>query len=332
MAFLATNPPIGKALSLDAFKGGLGALPIVQAGLNPLAVDLLAALAVVVAKVKLIAIAVKMRAADVVIGADQSALENGEIAFDCVRRDLQAALIANVFPVAMVHDVMRTEGIADDVVARRAIRHKARFSVNLLKQDRLQVLPGHVGNVEGTHVPVTLDKGKNLVHRVRPLLAALFAFLCPEVGFVGFYRFARSAERAGRRGFHRFADAMRHEPGRLVGHAQHALKLFAGHALLAGVHQVVRQNPLVQGKVGTLENGSYRDRVLLAAMPAEDQSGALSLTEKAALAIRAAAVRAYRAVRPADGFEVFAGGFVVLKAGFVEDRVGHGFFSVLWAK
>ena len=96
-------------------------------------------------------------------------------------------------------------------------------------------------------------------------------------------------------------------------------------------------NPFVQRKLGIREHGSNGDAVLQAAMPAEQQTRAMRLSFKAALAICAATVRADRAIRPADAFKVGAGGslFVVMRrsvggwsAGGVFCLIGHGVTSL----
>ena len=75
---------------------------------------------------------------------------------------------------------------------------------------------------------------------------------------------------------------------------------------------------------GTLKNGAYRYRVLLVAVIALVHAGTVRLAFKLGLAIRAAAVRAERAVRPAQAFKVLAGGFGVFEAGLVEYGGSHG--------
>ena len=64
---------------------------------------------------------------------------------------------------------------------------------------------------------------------------------------------------------HGLADAVRHEPSRLVGHAEHPVKLVGAHALLGSAHQVSGEHPLAQRHLRPLEHGSDRDGELLAA-------------------------------------------------------------------
>ncbi len=59
------------------------------------------------------------------------------------------------------------------------------------------------------------------------LLGDTRRFELSEIGFVGFNNFAFAAKRAGVHVFHRFTDAMRHEPCGLVGDAERAVQLMA---------------------------------------------------------------------------------------------------------
>jgi hypothetical protein len=66
------RPPIGEALAPDAAKGLIGALGI-------------STVPVVVAEIELAGVAAQMRFADMVINADDAALEDGEEILDRVR-------------------------------------------------------------------------------------------------------------------------------------------------------------------------------------------------------------------------------------------------------
>src|SRR5438067_2501952 len=76
------------------------------------------------------------------------------------------------------------------------------------------------------------------------------------------------------------------------------------------------QYPLMERNLGTLKYRPDGHAELLAAVATEQQADAMRLPVQAAIALRAAAMRADRAVRPADGFKMIAGGVVVGKAGF----------------
>src|SRR5712664_411078 len=89
------SPPIGQALSTDFLEDRIGALVVVDAHRG----------AVVVTEVKLSDVALQMRFADVMICSDQAALEDGEVAFNRVRRNRAAS----IFLGAVIHGLMRCE-------------------------------------------------------------------------------------------------------------------------------------------------------------------------------------------------------------------------------
>ena len=68
----------------------------------------------------------------------------------------------------------------------------------------------------------------------RALCAWSIVSFVAVVGFVGFDDLAFAAERAGRGNvvFHRFADAVKHEPSGFVGDAKRAVKLMAREPFL----------------------------------------------------------------------------------------------------
>ena len=118
-------------------------------------------------------------------------------------------------------------------------------------------------------------------------------------------------------GHHGFADAVRHEPSRLVGDAEHAVQLVGADALLARHEQVHCQQPLVQRNLAALEHGADGDGELLAAIVALDDALAdrafglrldgLATLRREPLGIDRTAVRANRTVRPTQGFQMLAG-------------------------
>lgn len=122
---------------------------------------------------------------------------------------------------------------------------------------------------------------------------------------------------------HGLADTVGHEPGSLVRHTEHALDLLATDALLAGAHQVGGLEPLVERHLAVLEHGANGHAELAAAVLALPQArtvrGALELV---VLANRAA-MRAHRAIRPAQSFKMLAGLVGVLIVREVEDGFGH---------
>ncbi len=231
---------------------------------------------------------------------------------------------------------MRRELFAQAGVRAELVGMDRAVTVNVNAHDRLQVLASDVRNVEGAHLAATLDQRKDFLLVVHPALHLATTATAP-IGLVGFNDFSAAAELASRFRLHASAKAMRHEPRGFVRHAKHTLKLLAGNAFLGRANQMVRVNPLVERNLGIFKHGPNRHGVLGTAMAARQKASTHALGWvglDAVLAIRAAAVRAYRAFGPADILKVRAGvGFVVEAflgvsggfAGQVFGLVGHGF-------
>ena len=64
---------------------------------------------------------------------------------------------------------------------------------------------------------------------------------------------------------HGLTDAVAQIPSGLVGDSQSSVELIGAHALFGFAHQVDRQKPLTQWKVGIVHDGSRRDAELIAA-------------------------------------------------------------------
>ncbi len=95
------------------------------------------------------------------------------------------------------------------------------------------------------------------------------------------------------------------------------MELVRRDALLARVHQVVGQHPLVQRDVRTLEHRPDRHRELTMAVVALKQALAVRGTFKAR-DLHGAAVRAGRAVGPAHAFQMSASRVLVVEDGVRE--------------
>lgn len=273
-------------------------------------------------EIKLCAIPLKVGFGNMMVRPDQSTLEQAEERFHGVRVRHVAfrkpaflrVLLANV-----VHRFMAQEVAANvAAVLTRAIRHQVRICRDLLLKNRLERLSGHGGDMERTSGTVTLNQREDFVLVVVPTNApprTLGHRLrgSPE-SLVSLHDLSSSTNRASVRRGEGFADAVRHEPSRFVGHAEHPVELVARHSLFGGAEKMRSENPLMERNLGTLKHGSHGHRVLLAAMPAEQDASPVRLALKAALAIRATAMRAYRAIRPAEGFQMLSGGLFVVKA------------------
>src|SRR5581483_552985 len=130
------------------------------------------------------------------------------------------------------------------------------------------------------------------------------------------------------RAAHSLTDAMAHEPRRFVGDRQHPVHLMRRNALLARVHQMKGQNPLMKRNMRTLHDGADRNCEVLTASVALKQTRTVAFAIKAlnGFLVRIAAMRADRAFRPAQALHVGAGGILVM-----ENLVGelHG-LSPMW--
>src|SRR5205823_6416777 len=111
---------------------------------------------------------------------------------------------------------------------------------------------------------------------------------------------------------------------------EHAVELVAGHALFAGAQQVRRQNPFMEGNLGTFKYGAHGDGELRTAVPAEQQARTVRFALKAAIALYAAAMRANRAFRPAQALKVLSGGGFVVEAFGGEIHVRLPIWPVFW--
>lgn len=100
---------------------------------------------------------------------------------------------------------------------------------------------------------------------------------------------------------------MSHKPRGFVLNAEGALQLVAAASLLAGTYQVNRLQPLMKRNLAALKDCADSCRELLAAVFALVDAGAMRCTVKGIMDFAyAATVRAYRAIRPADGLKVLA--------------------------
>src|ERR1035441_7560092 len=92
--------------------------------------------------------------------------------------------------------------------------------------------------IHRAQIPATLYEAKNLaiwLGMLRFSLAGLRRLR--QVGFVGLDRLAFATNRTKGAVFHGLANAVRHEPRRLVGHAKRAADLMRADAFLAGAQQ-----------------------------------------------------------------------------------------------
>jgi hypothetical protein len=329
-AFLCcVNWPTREAPAADAFRQRFCALLIVRADEHPAVIGFDFDLAMVVAEIEFRYVALQVLFAHAMKRADDAALEDGEIAFNGV----SVNVTAHVFARKVIDRLMAGNPLASDKQRAFAVRHQASISrVHLFREDRLERLGVNDRNMERAHVTAALNQREHALFAygtatlLRLALAGVFVmFLAAYVGRVRFNRAAVRAEQA-RRMLHGFADAMGHEPRGLIGHAQHALKLFRADAFLAGRHQLHGLQPDVQLDLAALEHRPNRYGELLAAILALVKSGTMRLAFQLVMIFRdRAAMRAYRTVRPAHILKPLAGYVGVFKVRLVEDGFfGHG--------
>jgi anti-sigma factor RsiW len=107
---------------------------------------------------------------------------------------------------------------------------------------------------------------------------------------------------------------MRHEPGGAVGaEAEHAPKLVRGDRLFRGAHKVRREEPLMQRDMAALVQSADRRRKRLPAVLALVDARAGALAFHFGCVADGAAMRADRAIGPAQRLEVLPGFFFVVE-------------------
>lgn len=307
----ASSGLVGEALADNALERLVGAHGIVNAQRNTS----------IVAEIKLLQVAVEVTLATVLVNALHAALKDREVAFDRVR----GGGATDVFLGLVAHNLMAHELGTHRLVDVRLVGVQRGRTVGIAVEDRLQRLPVRLVDMERANLAAALDKSEHDALVMEADAGVGLAFLLADVGLVRFKMLAGAAQRIAGATLHGMADAVRQEPRRLKGDAQHAMKLVAAHALLAGVEQVNGLQPQVQRDMAGLENGPDLDREGLAALVAlpDAQTGGLALECADLGAVGIAAMGAGRAVRPDAGFDVGqSGGFVVEVRGG-EDRLAH---------
>lgn len=119
---------------------------------------------------------------------------------------------------------------------------------------------------------------------------------------------------------HSFPNAVQHEPRRLLGYANRAVKLVAANSVLGVANQPDRRHPLVQPNRGILKNRADLDCELLLAAIAEPEQTRLYKR----IAFRAAPGAHNVAIRPAEKLCIFKS---AIHVGEVSDCLleGYGF-------
>lgn len=184
---LLTNSPIGQPLAGDALKRQIGAVSVAVAERT----------AGVVAEVEFAHVALQVLFSDMMERADQTALEDREIAFHGVRRDVAAC----VFLRCVVHEFMAGVALRGLSIGVMAIGVNVRVLVHVLGDGLFQRGRRDHLDMERAHLAAALDQRHDLFLLMSALLRAdqladLGLVRVAPVGFINFDRRATAAEQA----------------------------------------------------------------------------------------------------------------------------------------
>ncbi len=268
-------------------------------------------------EVEFVNVPLQMMLAYMVIGADDSALENAEITFHGVAVGAHTFDLRRfrILALSVIHRLMPGKRFADWTIEIRAVSHQVSVFRNVLHDDRLEVVKVNIRNMERTGFPLTRYKRKNLVAMTaaRDWLSSLRS---AEVGFISLNDRAAATEQAAVVVLHRLTNPVRHEPCRFQGNAKSAMQLVRTDSLLARRDQENGLEPQVHLDVAGFENGADLHGERLAAVITLVCAYAGALAAHLAIALSAAAVRAYRAFGPDVRFNEGIRSFFVMKVGF----------------
>ena len=313
------SPPIRQALAGDTGDGFFGAHGIVYAELG----------AGICAKIKLSQITVKVLFAAMLVGANHAALKDREKAFQRVRVNFALGLTGpNIFLV-VIHALMDADKASVSIEAR-AVRMQNARGVDVSAQNVLDLDFRTVLDALRAHVATAFNERDNfhLVAKATFLGTLRFAVSLTDVGFVRFHDLAMAADGAsiGAGRLHALADTVGHEPGGLVGDAQHAMQLMGGNAFFRGAEKVGGVQPFVDRDMAALVQGADADGELLAAIATMPPSSPQSALNGLGLGSPdLAAERANHPIRPTLAFQIGAGLIFVLENRVFEGAGGHGF-------
>jgi hypothetical protein len=282
--------------------------------------------AVIETEGELVNVAVQVLFAGVVIDAMDAALHHGKDAFNAVRGDV----IADIFPVAVVHGLMVEEQTAYALIGARFIGMDFRARLNAPMNGGVE--RGSVGilNLHGDHFAAALAHGEDTgladcaATSLELLAFVLVLFQPTEIGLVHFDNALKLCQfiAAG------LAETAKDKPSRLLRYADFLRQLHRGNALARRHKQIHRVNPLVQRNVRPLENRARAHREIFLALVAKVESR-LALSGRHSLAKTAA--RTYRSFRPETALKVGSRRFHIgkhleqLECG--NGAFGHGLIS-----
>jgi|SRR5882762_3841710 len=288
--------PVRQSLAFDGLESIRCALAVIDSKRR----------AIVLPEVKLSEIAMQVLAFAMLIRASHAALEYGEHAFDSVR----VRIATHVLACTVIYGLMIRKAFTEVAIKTCTVGHQARIRGNVLLERALDSREQLAGDVRGADFAAALNQGEHgfLV----PVAATLVTpGLTSNVGFVSLNRLTTGAHKAARNISHGMTDTVGHEPRRLIGHSKRAMELMAADAFLTRTQQVDRRKPFGQRNLRAFKDGPDGHAELLAAVGTLPQAGAVGLTLKLIVLADGPAMRTRYAVRPAQGFEVFAGLVVV---------------------
>jgi hypothetical protein len=308
---------IGQTLARSALDGQPFTLYVVDAQFG----------ARIHAEIKFGQVSVEMLAADVLVNADDAALEDRKEAF----KRIGVHVAAPPFVLGMVNRTVA--GRAGEFEHRRAIRHQAATAVELRIE---QSADAAMVDDHRADRAATLDQAKHLYVALAAIGTAAGFWRTAKFHIVGLDRLAFAANWAALVRRHGEANAVAKVPRGFESASEHTVELARADAFLAGTEKLDRLQPQVQRQMAVLKDRALAHRKgratasVALAQPELHDAFRVSLAglgmdarKPADLVTRSAAMRAYRAGRPKLGFDVFESGFFAEKPRIGKDRFRH---------
>ena len=216
---------------------------------------------VVESPLQFLKIAVQVLPAHLVKGADNGAFEQAPDSLDTVGVDLSD----NPLLRGMAHGLVYGVAIFNPHVGLQLIGvNRLSLILNCSMDEIMESVTLDIGDALDSDLSAVPLDGTG-----HPCLAFLatrsdVAFLSTDQGFIHFHDPKQGRSLKGIVS-HGLTDAVAQIPGCLVCDSQGSVELIGAHALFGFAHQVDRQEPLAQWKVGVVHDGSRRDAELIAA-------------------------------------------------------------------
>src|SRR5437773_1332693 len=144
----------------------------------------------VIAVIEFAEVARQMFRADMVISPDDAALQNGEVALDCVGMGLSTYIFLGL----VIDGLMAREALADVCVDGVAVRHELGLPADVLRDDFPEVRPGDVRNAKRAHVAFALDQRhyRRLGRGGHALVDVPVDWFPADVGLIDFHNATKS--------------------------------------------------------------------------------------------------------------------------------------------